>query len=52
MKNYTSPELTVLGTVAAETLASVTTPLLKCSGPGDKLATTIMTVSASVCPES
>ena len=50
MKNYTSPELIVLGTVAAETLASVTLPLLKCSGPGDALASTIKTVSATVCP--
>ena len=51
MKNYTSPELTVLGTVAAETLASVITPLLKCSGPGDELATTIKTVAGEVCPK-
>jgi len=49
MRNYTSPELTVLGAVATETLASVTLPLLKCSGPADGLASITKTVTGSVC---
>lgn len=50
MRNYTSPKLTVLGAVAAETLASVELPLLKCSGPTDGLSAITKTVTGSVCP--
>jgi hypothetical protein len=50
MKKYTSPTLRILGTVAAETMASVVKPVSKCSGNGDALAQTIKTVNAPVCP--
>lgn len=51
MKNYSSPELTVLGTVAAETLASVITPLLKCPGGADALSNLTVRDGSSVCPK-
>ena len=50
MKNYTSPQLVVLGKVADETLASTVSPLLKCAGSGDALMQLTVQNGTTTCP--
>ena len=49
MKNYTRPQLTILGAVADETLASTVSPLLKCAGSGDALMQLTVQNGTTVC---
>lgn len=49
MKQYISPKMLVLGSIADETLASVVKPILKCAGTGDSLSQTTRNAAGPNC---